>query len=103
MSNLWNGYCPESLHQGKNVRMRLNHNDFWESEETGLQICVVQDLFAVILNFRGEGKFPKNQTYADDISAMQILAPQHKEFYPFTNFEKVFQNTEEVIEYINQF
>lgn len=52
---MWNGYCPESLLKGKTVRMRLNQNDFFESEETGLQICIIPGIQAVILSFRGKG------------------------------------------------
>lgn len=37
ISTTWDGYCPESLFKGKQVRMRLNQYDFYESEETGLQ------------------------------------------------------------------
>jgi len=40
LDQMWNGYCPESWLQGKKVRMRLNRNDFYESEETRLQIAV---------------------------------------------------------------
>lgn len=54
---MWNGYCLESLLKGKTVRMRLNQNDFFESEETGLQIYIIPRVQAVILNFRGQGKF----------------------------------------------
>ncbi|MBW6479802.1 MAG: hypothetical protein K0B37_10260 [Bacteroidales bacterium] len=51
---MWDGYCPESkLMNGKKVRMRLNGWDFFESEETGLQICVLSGVKAVVLNFRG--------------------------------------------------
>jgi hypothetical protein len=31
ISNMWNGYCPESLLKGKTVRMRLNQNDFLQT------------------------------------------------------------------------
>jgi hypothetical protein len=27
----WNGFCPESQLHGKQVRMRLNRHDFFES------------------------------------------------------------------------
>jgi hypothetical protein len=54
---IWNGYCPESWLMGKTIRMRLNDMDFFESEETGLQICVLRGVQAIILNFRGKGKF----------------------------------------------
>ena len=41
VSQIWDGYCPESRLKGKVVRMRLNSWDFYESEETGLQIAMV--------------------------------------------------------------
>ena len=64
---MWNGYCPESLFKGKKVRMRLNDDDFYESMETGLQICLLPGVQAVILNFRGAGKFRKTASFADEI------------------------------------
>ncbi|MHB1177260.1 MAG: hypothetical protein ACYCZO_02905 [Daejeonella sp.] len=36
----FDGYCPESRLKGRKVRMRLNSYDFFESEETGLQIAI---------------------------------------------------------------
>lgn len=57
MSNMWNGCCLYSLLKGKTIRMRLNQCDFFESEETGLQIFIIPGVQAVILNFRGKGKF----------------------------------------------
>jgi hypothetical protein len=52
LDQFWNGYCPESELSGKKVRMRLNNWDFYESEETGLQICInVLGVQAVILIF----------------------------------------------------
>lgn len=41
IDKLWNGFCPESQLHGKQVRMRLNRHDFFESEATGLQIARV--------------------------------------------------------------
>ena len=64
---MWNGYCPESWLQGKKVRMRLNRNDFYESEETRLQIAVFPGVQAIILKFRGEGDFRSAVQYADEI------------------------------------
>jgi hypothetical protein len=57
VEQMWNGYCPESQLQGKQIRMRLNNSDFYESEATGLQIAVIKGVQAIILNFRGSGKF----------------------------------------------
>jgi hypothetical protein len=31
MEIYFDGYCPESLLKGKQVEMRLNKDDFWES------------------------------------------------------------------------
>jgi len=54
---MWNSHCPESLLKGKDVRMRLKENDFFESEETGLQLAVLSGVQAKILNFKAKGKF----------------------------------------------
>ncbi len=67
LNQMWNGYCPESYLQGKKVRMRLNRNDFFESEETGLQIAVLRGVQAIIMNFRGKGDFRTNPEFADKI------------------------------------
>lgn len=40
MEIYFDGYCPESLLKGEHVEMRLNADDFWESEATGLQMTV---------------------------------------------------------------
>jgi hypothetical protein len=97
----WNGYCPESFLNGKTVRMRLNQWDFFESEETGLQICVLRGVQAIILNFRGEGKFRSTPEYADKIVNGEILSPQNRERQPFNNPVEVFQSSEEIEKYIN--
>jgi len=100
ISNIWNGYCPESLLKGKTVQMRLNQNDFFESEETGLQICVIEGVQAVILNFRGKGKFRETITYGDKIESGEILSPQNNERPPFNYPTKAFDNGKQVEEYI---
>ena len=100
ISIIWNGYCPESLLRGKNARMRLNQHDFYESEETGLQICIIPGVQAIILNFRGKGKFRTTGTYADDIENGEILSPQNCEMPPFNNPAIVFNETEEIEKYI---
>ena len=69
----WNGYCPESHLKGKTVRMRLNKDDFFESEETGLQIAVLTGVQAIIMNFRGTRKFRATLSYADEIENGEIL------------------------------
>ena len=100
ISETWNGYCPESFLNGKTVRMRLNRSDFYESEETGLQICVWRGVQAVILNFRGKGKFRTTPEYADEIENGEILSPQNSDIPPFNNPVVVFQNHEEIENFI---
>lgn len=96
----WNGFCPESYLKGKQVRMRLNEWDFFESEETRLQICVLTGVQAVILNFRGEGKFRSTPSYADDIESGEMLSPQNMSRPPFNDPTEVFHSSEEVEKYI---
>ena len=96
----WNGFCPESHLKGKQVRMRLNQWDFYESEETRLQICVLTGVQAIILNFRGEGKFRSTPTYADDIESGEMLSPQNISRPPFNSPTEVFRSQEEVENYI---
>ena len=100
ISNMWNGYCPESLLKGKTVRMRLNQNDFFESEETGMQICILPGVQAVILNFRGIGKFTTTANYADEIENGEILSPQNSDIPPFNNPATTFGESEEIENYI---
>lgn len=100
ISNSWNGYCPESLFKGKKIKMRLNHWDFYESEETGLQICVLDGFFAVILNFRGEGKFRETISYGHEIAKDQFLCPQNMDHFPFNDPPTIFNKSEEIKIYI---
>lgn len=100
ISNMWNGYCPESLLKGKTVRMRLNQNDFFESEETGLQICIIPGVQAVILNFRGQGKFRTTENYGDAVDNGEILSPQNSDRPPFNNPTTAFGESEEIENYI---
>ena len=100
ISNNWNGYCPESLLKGKKIRMRLNHWDFYESEETGLQICVLDGFFAVILNFRGEGKFRSTISYGQEVVKDQFLCPQNIDKFPFNNPPTIFNESDEIKNYI---
>lgn len=100
ISNQWNGYCPESLLKGKKIKMRLNHWDFYESEETGLQICVLDGFFAVILNFRGEGKFRSPISYGHEIAKDQFLCPQNIDRFPFNNPSTIFNESDEIKNYI---
>lgn len=100
ISNRWNGYCPESLLNGKTVRMRLNQNDFYESEETGLQIAIIPGVQAMILNFRGEGKFRENPTFGDEMEEGEILSPQNTDRPPFNHPETIFQKSDEIENYL---
>jgi hypothetical protein len=84
----FDGYCPESLLKGKQVEMRLNEDDFWESEETGLQICVSPP-YATILNWRGKGKFRSSSDTASNLFTGLIMtepqAEEGKEIFPDEN------------------
>lgn len=100
ISNRWNGYCPESLLNDKTVRMRLNQNDFYESEETGLQIAIIPGVQAVILNFRGEGKFRENPTFGDEMEEGEILSPQNTDRPPFNHPATIFQESDEIENYL---
>lgn len=97
---IWNGFCPESWAIGKTVRMRLNKNDFYESEETGLQIAIgFQGVQAVILNFRGESEFATEKIYADERDCNECLSPQTLDNSPFCK-AVIFKTSEEVSNYI---
>ena len=100
ISEMWNGYCPESMLKGKKVRMRLNDWDFFEGEETKLQICVLSGVQAIILNFRGKGEFRSTAKYADEIENGEILSPQNMDRPPFNDPTVVFQSSEEIENYI---
>lgn len=100
ISNMWNGYCPESLLKGRTVRMRLNQNDFFESEATGLQICIIPGVQAVIMNFRGEGKFRTTANYSDEVENGEILSPQNSDRPPFNNPTTAFGESDEIEKYI---
>ncbi len=100
LHQMWNGYCPESWLKGKTVRMRLNQWDFYESEETRLQICL-WGVQAIILNFRGEGKFRSTPTFGDEIEGGEMLSPQNNSRQPFNSPTVIFNNSEEIETYIN--
>lgn len=78
MEGNFDGYCPESLLTGKQVEMRLNENDFWESEETGLQITVFPP-FATILRWRGKGKFRQSSDFASNSLVGLVLTKANQE------------------------
>lgn len=97
---MWNGLCPESLILGKRVRMKLNRNDFFESEKTGLQILVLSGVQAVILNFRGKGEFKVSPKYADEIENGEILSPQNSNKIPFNNPTEIFDEISHIVNYV---
>lgn len=99
---LWNGYCPESWLKGKKVKMRLNSNDFFESEETKLQIALsTPGVIATILKFRGQGKFRTTIQYAHDEPRNEVLAPQTIDKYPFSENE-IIQECDSLKSYIEK-
>ncbi len=100
ISNMWDGYCPESLLKKEQVRMRLNKDDFYESEATGLQMAVLSGVQAIILNFRGTGDFRSKVSFADEIENGEILSPQNTENPPFNYPTKVFRTSEQIENYI---
>jgi len=99
LSQIWNGYCPESWLQDKTVRMRLNQWDFFESEETRLQICL-NGIQAVVLNFRGKGKFRSTSSFGDEVANGQFLSPQNTDRPPFNNPTVIFKDSEQIEDYI---
>ena len=99
-STMWDGYCPESLLMGKCVRMRLNQHDYFESEETGLQICLIPGVQAVVLRFRGQGKFKATPTFGDKVEQGELLSPQNSDRTPFNNPVAVFAKREDMAAYI---
>jgi hypothetical protein len=83
MESFFDGYCPESRLMGKSVEMRLNRSDFFESEETGLQIFLIPGYLAVKLRTRGDGNFKLNKVYARDVTMGELLVAQQKDRIPF--------------------
>lgn len=78
MEIYFDGYCPESLINGKHVEMRLNEDDFWESEATGLQMTVFPP-FATILRWRGKGKFRQSSDLASNTLVGLVMTEAKKE------------------------
>ena len=99
--NQFNGYCPESwLKNGETVRMKLNKDDFFESEATGLQIALSYPrVQATILNWRGKGNFKNTISYADEFDGGEFLFEQTKPSYPFCD-DKMIENNEHLLSYI---
>jgi len=76
----WNGYCPECWLKGKKARMKLNSDDFFECEESGLQIVITfPNFFVSILKFRGKGEWRSKPDYAHDFPRNDMLC------YPITD------------------
>jgi hypothetical protein len=74
----FDGHCPESLLNGKRVEMRLNEDDFWESEATGLQIAVFPP-YAAVLRWRGKGNFRKSSDVASNVLGDLVMTATKKE------------------------
>lgn len=72
MNLYFDGYCPESMLKGERIEMRLNEDDFWESEATGLQIAVFPP-YAAILRWRGQGKFRSSSDIASNLLVGLLL------------------------------
>lgn len=91
MEIYFDGYCPESLIKGKQVEMRLNEDDFWESEETGLQMTVFPP-FAIILRWRGKGKFRQSSDVASNSLVGLVMTEAKKE-----DGKEIFPDEENII------
>ncbi len=100
INQIWNGFCPECMLKNKNVKMRLNKNDFYECEESALQICVLSGVQAIIMNFRGKGDFKNEPRYSTDIENGEILSPQNYNGFPFNNPTEIFENTKDIVDYL---
>ena len=102
LTQMWDGYCPESKLKGKLVRMRLNKWDFYESEETGLQIAIAfPGVQCVILKFRGKGNFRDTAQFADEHVDGELLSPQTMDRPPFCDVN-IFTDGKEIVEYIKK-
>jgi len=100
-NQLFDGYCPESKLLGERVKMRLNAHDFFESEKTGLQIAIsYPGVNAVVLNFRGDGKFRKTINYAHEVENGELLSPQVMDEFPLCG-DKLFGSENEFRDYVN--
>jgi hypothetical protein len=91
MEIYFDGYCPESLLKGKQVEMRLNKDDFWESEATGLQMTVFPP-FATILRWRGKGKFRQSSNVASNSLVGLVMTEAQKE-----DGKEIFPDEENII------
>lgn len=98
----FDGYCPESRLQGEKVEMRLNEMDFWESEKTGLQMTIFPR-YAAILQWRGEGKFRKqNKLTAMEYKGVMLAKSQRNTgSETFPDKTQVFDDSSDLAEYIH--
>ena len=78
------------------AQMCLNTNDFFECEQSHLQIVLTAPgLLATILKFRGKGEYKNQIVYAHDQPRFELLCPQVQESAPFNN--DVFFNTNKAL------
>ena len=103
MEILFDGYCPESLLKGDRVEMRLNKDDFWESEATGLQMTIFPP-FATILRWRGKGRLRESSEVASDLfNGLVITVAQEDEGQEiFPDEKKVLDNEFDLDWYIHE-
>ena len=87
----FNGYCPESLLKGNQIEMRLNEDDFWESEATGLQMTIFPP-FATILKWRGKGKFRQSSDVASNSLVGLVMTEAQNE-----DGKEIFPDEESII------
>ena len=99
----FDGYCPESMLEGKQVEMKLNQDDFWESEETGLQMTVFGPL-ATILRWRGKAKFRQSSGVSSNelIGLVMAEASKEKGKEIFPDEERLIHNNLELERYIRE-
>lgn len=96
----WDGYCPESFLNNENVRLRHNTDDFYESENTGLQVAIIfSGVQAVVMNFRGKGKFSQTPKYADEVFKYEMLSKHTLDRPPFCDTDFI-QDEKTLKEYL---
>jgi len=100
----FDGYCPESMLKGRQVEMKLNRDDFWESLETGLQMTVFPP-YATILRWRGKGKFREssNEIASDELVGLvltEAMIETGKEIFP--DQEKIIYNNVDLERYLSE-
>ena len=105
LGGYWNGYCPECWLKGEKQKMRLNSNDFFECEKSGLQMVLsFPNFFAAILKFRGKGKWRTNPDYAHEKDRNEMLCKQITDNFlgELTIDYAQFKNDGEVEKFINE-